>query len=154
MPPTPTSTPTPVAGDLNGVRLSEVLAVPQAANGNGDGAATSRDEWIELYNSTSRALDLGGWLLDTGTAGNKLYRIPAVTIRPRAFFALYRSDVGLSLDDGGGQVRLLDPKGQLVDAVTYPGLPPDASYSLGPDGAWHADWPPSPGRENLRPGTN
>jgi hypothetical protein len=136
-----------VPAALTGVHLSELWFAPTTVNRDGNGAATSPDQWIEVYNGTSQTLDLNGWRLDTGGSGVNSYRIPAgTTIRPETFFTAYRQHTGLALNEEvGGQVRLLDAQGQLVDTVTYPPLAPGARYSRGPDGTWHADWLSSPG---------
>jgi len=111
-----------------------------------------QDQWIEVWNTLTRTVDVGGWILDTGGNSAIRYRIPAKTnLQPGAFLVLFRRQSGLELDDSGGTVRLLDPSGVLLDSATYVHLGPDASYSRDTSGNWHSDWPPSPGRPNLAP---
>ena len=135
------------------MRLSELLPAPRAVDWDGNGAAGAQDEWIELYNAARTDVDLGGWVLDTGQARSaRPYRIPAgTTLRPGMYVSFCGRLSDLSLDDGGGQVRLLDPKGRLIDAVAYPELTPDVSYSRDGGSAWHGNWLPSPNKENLPP---
>ena len=150
--PAPTVTRTPVAkpARLPLVRLSELLPAPQARDWDGDGLASRQDEWIELHNAGRAAVNLGGWTLDNGRNDGPAYRIPrGVVLKPGAFRVFYRAQLGFSLDDAGGIVRLRDAKGRVVDTVTYPAMLPDASYSRDLIGFWHADWPPSPGESNL-----
>jgi len=117
-----------------------------------NGVANVRDEWVELYNASSRSMNIGGWSLDLGRGRARAYRMPRGTIlRPGAYLVLYRAQTGLALDDANGQVRLLDAAGRLVDSVTFGALPPDRSISRDALGAWHTDRPPSPGGPSLPP---
>jgi hypothetical protein len=143
--PTATSTPEPT---VTSVRLNEILPVPAQ-----DGIIDEFDEWVELYNAGSSAVDLDGWSLDDGEGGSEPYRIPAGTILPAGVYALFHGrTTGVALDDVGDMVRLLDPNGAVVDAVAFGQLAPNASYSRDDYNVWHADWPPSPGAPNQPPG--
>jgi hypothetical protein len=144
--PTATATPTPEP-EQTGVRLNEILPVPAQ-----DGIVDEMDEWIELYNAGLVAVDLSGWLLDDDEGGSDPYPIPEGTaILPGAFTLFYGQTTGLTLDDSGDAVRLLDPDGAVVDAVAFGELAPNASYSRDDVGTWHAHWPPSPGLPNQPP---
>ena len=91
--PHPDDTPTAVAYDRTALRLNEVLPAPSEIDWNGDGTANTNDEWIEVYNRGSAAIDLGGWLLDDIAAGGSSpYVIPAGTVlQPGGFLVLFRS---------------------------------------------------------------
>jgi hypothetical protein len=121
---------------------------------DGNGTADNRDEWIELYNAGSTVVDLSDWFLDDAEGDSTPYRIPAGTVlQPDAFVVFYRQETGLTLNDDGDEVRLLGPNGDLADAVVFDELATDASYSRDEAGAWHANWPPSPGAPNIPPGS-
>lgn len=114
------------------------------------GTGDEADEWIELYNAGPIAVDLEGWFLDDGPVGSEPYRMPDGTVlQPGAFVIFLGRITGIVLDDAGDQVRLLDPAGRVVQAVVFDQLAPSASYSRDDAGAWHDDWPPSPGGPNL-----
>ncbi|MGQ9491668.1 MAG: PA14 domain-containing protein [Anaerolineae bacterium] len=160
--PTPTAaaglSPTPTPTRTPRVWLNELLPVPGRVDWNGDGLRNARDEWIELVNAAQRPIDLSGWRLEarnrTGTIV-RTYRLPRRTILPGgAYLVLFDLQTRLGMDDAGGEVRLYNAAGMLMDAVRYPKLNPDESYSLAPDWTWHADWRPSPGRPNLPPPTS
>jgi hypothetical protein len=117
-----------------------------------DGIIDEFDEWIELYNAGSSAVDLGGWFVDDGEGDGQPYRIPEGTVLLPGAFTLFHGRVtGVALDDAGDTVRLLDPDGAVVEVVTFGQLAPNASYSRDEVGVWHADWPPSPGAPNQPP---
>lgn len=81
--------------------------------------ADSRAEWIELSNTTERAIDVGGWQLKTADGG--LTVMLHGVIAPHGFFLLEReddlavadipadqvADFGDGLDDGGEVLQLL-----------------------------------------------
>ncbi|MGC8880281.1 MAG: lamin tail domain-containing protein, partial [Anaerolineae bacterium] len=81
--------------------------------------ADSRAEWIELANTTERAIDVGGWQLKTADGG--LMVVLHGVIAPRGFFLLEREDdlamadipadqvanFGDGLDDAGEVLQLL-----------------------------------------------
>ena len=127
------------------------MPAPAAIDWDANGTADEQDEWIELYNGGTTAVDLGGWSLDAA-AGSSAYRIPeGTTLQPGAFVVFFRQATGIALADDGAQVRLLGPDSTVVDDVTLDVLPPDASYSRDESGTWHSDWPPSPGAPNSPP---
>jgi hypothetical protein len=132
------------------VRLNEILSVPQAIDWDRDGTADERDEWIELYNAGDTAIDLGGWLLDDGDAETQVYQFPYGTvIGANEYLVLYRQETGIALDDGGAEVRLIDPMAQVVDSIVIGALDADTSYGLDLDGTW-LNFPfPSPGKANV-----
>jgi hypothetical protein len=143
---TPTATPT-TEPTIGGVRLNEFLPVPAQ-----DGIIDEFDEWVELYNAGSSAVDLGGWFLDDGEGDSDPYRIPEGTVLPSGGFILFHGrTTGVVLDDTGDAVRLLDPTGAVAEVVVFGQLAPNASYSRDAFGIWHADWPPSPGAPNQPP---
>ena len=145
---TPRKTPTPTPTVVVAVRINELLAVPADTDWDGDGKVDTGDEWVELANLTSRALDVGSWYLDTGP-NTRAYQIRRGTrIAAGGFLVLYRSHSGLDLSDDGGRVRLLNPRRRVIDTVEYPALAADASYSRIDAHTWTDAWPPSPGKAN------
>jgi hypothetical protein len=114
------------------VLLNEILAGP-GRDWNGDGAVSSRDdEWIEIINTGSGAIDLSGYLLSDADSTLR-YGFSGV-LGPgerRLVFGLEAVDwqkatgrpvAGLSLNNAGDTVRLFRAMGAdtlLVDAYGY-----------------------------------
>ena len=92
--------------------------------------ASSSDEWIELQNQGSTAIDLDGWrLIDGGDINVTL----GGTIPAFSYFLLERTDDSTiadiaanqiytgSLANGGERLELLDPSGAVVDSANGDG---------------------------------
>ncbi|MCJ7512792.1 MAG: lamin tail domain-containing protein, partial [Anaerolineales bacterium] len=92
--------------------------------------ASSSDEWIELFNPGSEAIDLANWRL---TDGGDLDRTLAGIIEPRGFCLLERTDDQTvsdivadliytgALSNDGERLELLDPSGASVDVANRGG---------------------------------
>ena len=110
------------------------------------------DEYIEIINIGVNPANLKGWKLQDSTGENP-YTLPEIILQPRQITRLYASETGISLSDGGDGVRLINPKGQIVDAFDYPLVEAaDRTWCRLPDGngAWVFGCWPTPGRPNTR----
>jgi hypothetical protein len=120
----PSPAPPPASG-------SGVVRVNEVQTGTTGSAA---DEFVELSNTGSAAVDIGGWKVvyrsASGTADTTLATIPSGTSLPaRSFFVLGGSayagaaPADLSLSAGlaatGGAVGIRDSSGTLVDSVGW-----------------------------------
>ncbi len=104
------------------------------------------EEWVELYNNSSRTVDLSNWTIVDNNGTGYTYTFPAgATMRPNShltvamtqagFNALYGFDADLYgslpfLNNGGDTLLLLDADSNEVDAVAWEG---GASQGI-PDG--------------------
>jgi hypothetical protein len=118
------------------------------------------DDWIEIYNHGSHAIDIGGMYITDNLSAPAKWRIPPATIiSPGAYILIWAdndiADTGLhanfKLDSGGEEISLFDSDGvTLIDSVTFPDQTTDVSYGRYPDSA--GDWrflsTPTPGNEN------
>lgn len=182
MPPAATAvSPTPSAiapGVLLPLLISEILYDP-AISGN-----DAAEEWAELYNPGPAAVQLTGWSIGDREAWDPL---PEALLAPgahalvaadaaqaarlalaapeRRILSLADGSLGGGLGNGGDVLRLRDPTGRLVDAVSYgdnldafdpavPLGPPGASIERLPSGQdtdsaedWWTQDLPSPGQE-------
>ncbi len=136
-----------------GPLLNEILAAP-ARDWDGDGSYNSKnDEWVEIVNPGSSALDLTGYYLGD-QAGKCVYGFSG-SLAAGAVQVVYgsqsvawesahgQSTVGLGLANSGDTVELLQMVGKdtlLVDAYTYNANEGGSDRSTGrvPDGG--PDW--------------
>ncbi|MGQ9628132.1 MAG: lamin tail domain-containing protein, partial [Anaerolineae bacterium] len=135
--------------------LNEILPAPHEVDWDGDGKADSADEWIELYNPTSKDIGLGDWQMDdVPDGGSKPFTFPPGAFIPaRGFLVLYNRQTGLTLNNDGDTVRLLRPDGTVADEFTYSRSKYDRPWSRKDDGygEWVDNYIPTPGQPN-RPG--
>ena len=87
------------AGQL---RINEIMAAPESG----------QDEWVEIYNPGSEAIQLDDWKLLEGS-GQKTQL--AGTIEPGEYRVFDKS----SLNNGGDLVELQAPDGTMIDQVKY-----------------------------------
>ncbi|MFP4473858.1 MAG: lamin tail domain-containing protein [Candidatus Omnitrophota bacterium] len=119
------------------VIISEFLADPApglAGDANADGTVSSReDEFVELFNTGSSAVDLGGWEIADGYKTRHIFAegdlLPAesylvvfgggVPALPDGVTAITASSGGLGLNNSGDVIRLWERGGVLADEVNY-----------------------------------
>ncbi len=148
----PTPSPTKIP---RGVLINEFVPKP-GSDWNHDGSVDYYDEFIELLNTNSIPIDLGGWMLDDRlNGGSHPYTIhPGTTIHPREHLVFFRSQTHLALNDEGDGVWLLAPDGRAVDGTLYTRTRwPDNGWDRFPDGEGklRLGFPPTPGEPNRLP---
>ncbi|MBN1360464.1 MAG: lamin tail domain-containing protein [Sedimentisphaerales bacterium] len=124
------------------------------------------DDWIELYNASGAAIDVGGMHLTDDLGEPDKWRLPlgvpaVTTIPPRGYLVIWADgdiqDAGLhanfKLSASGEELGLFDIDGTtLLDSVTFGAQTSDISFGRYPDGAddWRFGTFPSPGSSNSR----
>ena len=158
-----TITPMPASaqGSGNSIVINEILVSVNNANyggtdWNGDGSMGSySDQYVELYNPTSEAIDIGGWYLDDIADGGS----PACSIKwntilePGGYITFFRSWTQIEFDYWDGDtIRILDGNMNEIDSVSYEGEDSDWDVPYGYDtgGNWTklVDGAPTPGGPN------
>lgn len=141
------------------VIISEFLAVNEATLADNTGEF---EDWIELYNTTGSAVDLGGWTLADGT---DTFTFPAgFTISSGEYLVVWASgDVDrttaselhlpFKLASDGEPLTLVDPLGALSDPswaapTTFPVQLEDDSYGVASGGQIRYFTNPTPGSAN------
>jgi len=123
------------------------------------------DDWIEIHNSGTEAIDTGGMYLTDDLSTPTKWQIPdnnpaATTISSGGYLLIWADnktiDTGLhanfKLDADGEEIGLFDVDGStLIDSVTFGEQTPDVSYGRYPDADdyWRFFGVPSPGEENI-----
>ncbi|MBI2870447.1 MAG: lamin tail domain-containing protein [Candidatus Omnitrophica bacterium] len=111
-------------------------------NSTYSGADERENEWIEIYNYGSTAVDVSGWEISDDAQTDSVLAAGGTTIIPAGGFAIITADptdvytnysvdagairlevddnsIGNGLNDNGETITLLDDTGSAVDAVTY-----------------------------------
>ncbi|MCX8109571.1 MAG: lamin tail domain-containing protein [Verrucomicrobiae bacterium] len=163
---TPGTTNNPVTPNVL-VTINEFMAgnsmFPDPADGD-------FDDWFELFNASTEAVDLTGYTLTDNLSNPTKFRIPAGVVIPAGGFLLVWADeetgqtqpgrdlhVNFKLALEGESIGLFSPDGMLVDSVTFGQQTNNISMGRYPDGSAPPFVPmetPTPGRPNFLPGGN
>lgn len=138
--------------------LSQVAAADPPAAGevviNEYVARSSVTEWVELYNTTGNDLDISGHYIDdipSGGGAPKL--IPSSTIIPAGGY--YVMEFSGFLNNGGDDVRFLDPSQAVLDSTSYTSSTDEYSRYRTPDGgSWSGTESDSPTKGSANPGSS
>jgi len=107
-------------------------------------------EWIELYNASSKDISLAGWQIDDSDGGSKPHIFTEENILGGDFLVIYRQDSGLALNNSEDSVRLITPAEEIWQEVEYSKIPEGQSQAWDLiNGEWFVSNPPSPGEENF-----
>ncbi|UCD51400.1 MAG: lamin tail domain-containing protein, partial [Phycisphaerales bacterium] len=141
------------------IAINELMASNSAGKTDPQG---EYEDWIELYNLSDAAVDLGGMYLTDDLDRPTKWQIPAGTVIEARGYVLVWADNDLA-DDGlhaafslsttGEDLALFDVDGTtLLDSVHFDEQLADLSYGRDPDGtgAWSPMGYPTPGQQNVR----
>lgn len=126
------------------LEISELCASNKTAYQTPDGDAP---DWIELHNTGGTPLALDGWYLSNDEDEPFLFSLSGDALQPGEYRVLRadRKELPFKLSASGGTLLLTKEETQ---AVAFPSLSSDRSYSLQPDGAWHVT-AATPGEANA-----
>jgi uncharacterized repeat protein (TIGR01451 family) len=159
--PTRTRTPLPNLNPVPLLVLNEFL-VRAGTDWNNDGTVDTYDEFIEVINSGTVDVNLGGYKLDDYEldANGKLlwngFTLPSQTLKPGEKAVFYGSETGILLNDSGDTVYLMrTSNNSVVDSYKYPVVKSvDVSICRYVDayGSWLERCFPTPGQPNSLTG--
>jgi len=91
---------------LGSIVINELLA----------NSASGTSDWIELYNTTDQAIEIGGWFLSDDAANLMKYTIPSGTVLPARGYLVIDEDQGFgnAEADGHGAPFALSRQGETV----------------------------------------
>lgn len=110
-------------GDLSDdVNVTEVFPNPEGPD--------NEEEWIEITNGSTVAVNLGNWTLDDGEGGSDPFVFPDNTVlQPGETLILYRTETGIALNNSNETVQLADFTGEVMSEITYESSEEDQSYA-------------------------
>lgn len=115
-----------LGGDLQNIVINELLSRPAAL----------KSDFVELYNHSTKNVDLSGCIITDDPTTNK-FRIPnGTTIEAGAQLAFDSTQMGFGLSAQGETVYLLDPTAtRILDAMLFEAQEVGISVGRSPDGA-------------------
>ena len=139
-----------------GLRVSEVMSANASTLTLDDGAMP---DWIEIENTSDRAVDLTGWSLVRESKPADAFAFPSGALQPGERLVVYADGSGAAkqadgwhapfkLPAAGDNLALLNPRGEGVDLVEIPALGRDQAYCRDASGAWQITDYPTPGDVN------
>lgn len=116
-----------------------------------DPTGTDTDaEFIEIYNSSSVAVDLSSWQLDDAEGGSTPYTIPVGTsIRSGGYVAFFRSESKIALNNDGDSARLLAPDKSVKAFATYGKEATESESFNNQNGIYVLSTTSTPGQPNI-----
>ena len=141
--------------------LSAVLVINELMAGNAGvvmSPATNFDSWVEIYNPTDEAVDLGGMYLSNDVSNLTQWRLPSYIgkVPAKGFKVLWlgsndilTTQAPFKLDCDGGTICLSDSRGNLVVSQDYPASICRSSYARTTDGGGEWGW-----TADVTPGTS
>ncbi len=150
--------------------INEFLA--RNANGLRDPADSQLDDWIEIYNGGTQAIDLGNYYMTDEVGQPRKYRVPnngQYVVQPRGFLLVWADDtttqngpgrdlhVRFRLGGSSGYIGLIAPDGQTaIDQINYGLQTNDVTQGRFSDGASQMYYTarPTPGSLNTIAGVN
>lgn len=139
IPATPTPTPAPIIYSSD-VHVSEFLPNPVGDD--------SELEFVELHNQSSVAIDLSGWIIDTGTT-SRFSMPPGVSIEGGEFRAFFSSPYDISLSNSSDRIQLIRPDLVVQDDISYTTSKEGYSYDRSGAGIYEQSYTPTPSAANL-----
>ncbi|GIS08137.1 MAG: hypothetical protein CM15mP112_02490 [Flavobacteriales bacterium] len=125
---------------VSGLVINEIMASNFTKVADQDG---EYDDWVELYNGGSNAVNLSGFYLSDNENILNKWSFPNVTIQPNDYLIIWCDTAGTTqaglhttyrLSADQEEVYLSDPSGNIIDAVHFVNMPTDMSYARVPNG--------------------
>ncbi|MFY0606801.1 MAG: lamin tail domain-containing protein [Cyclobacteriaceae bacterium] len=143
--------------------INEFMAINTACCADTDGTEPEYDDWIEIHNMGSTALNLAGMYFSNDLVdpfGDKISNDDAsLTTIPAGGFLLFWADgstdqgplhLNFSLNGDGEEIGLYYIDGRVIDTYTFGAQVEDVSYGRESDGTdiWRSFTSPTPGASN------
>ena len=151
----------PVLPESLALYINEFMAENDTTIADPDGNGGYPD-WIEIYNASGSAVDLGGMYLTDDLTNPTTWRVPEGVVIPAGGYLLFWADndeeqgnlhANFQVNREGESIGLFDTAENgyaVIDTVTFDQQTSDVSWGRSPDGSdtWQAFVQPTPGRTN------
>jgi hypothetical protein len=149
--------------DLPQLVINEFMAFNSSCCPDDDSGAAEFDDWIEIYNASDAAIDIGGYYISDSKGNPFNSKIPKsnptmTTIPAKGYLVVWADGSGsqgelhldFSLSNAGEDVGLYYIDGRKIDEYTFGTQAENVSYGRTSDGAltWKAFNTPTPGTSN------
>jgi len=149
---------------ISGIYINEFLSANNSVSAD---QYEEYDDWIEIYNSTDKPVNIGGLFITDNLEDPFKHQIPfydaeATTIPAGEFILLWADGevnqgilhLNFRLDQAGeqiGLVQMVDGEAVFIDSLTYNGQVMDISFGRYTDGAgdWYSLTEPTPMQSNI-----
>jgi len=102
--------------------INELLPSPEGPD--------NENEWIEIFNQNSFKVDLFNWKITDALGKTTTFTFPKGSfIKGKEFLILYRPTTKIILNNEGDKLKIINPKGEIVDTVTYNKAPRNKSFN-------------------------
>jgi hypothetical protein len=145
------------------LKINEFLAFNSTCCPDNNNGTAEYDDWIEIYNAGSSAVDIGGMYVSDDKTNPFKSKIPATnpsitTIQPGSFLIIWADEnksqgelhAGFKLSNTGEDVGLYYKDGRTIDEYTFGAQSENISWGRITNGG--ADWKsfntPTPGQSN------
>jgi len=128
------------------IRISEVYPSPFPSPKDASDSDWKNREWLEIENTTQRAIDLSGWKITTSKSEKALPE--GLNVGSGSMFVLYADTMKLSLRNAGDTVSLIAPDKLVVSSFYFPSVKNGLSYGLN-DEQFCTTIVPTPGEVNV-----
>ena len=142
--------------NTTGIVISEIMADNESAYTDKNGNFV---DFVELYNSSDKTVDLSGWGLSDDENYSHLYSFPDGTrIKPGKYLVINcAKDVEgcapFNISNGGDAIYLSNREGKILEWFGPVGMLEDQSMAFSPDGkSWITTFSISPGYPNTAEG--
>jgi hypothetical protein len=125
------------------LEITELLPDPASPQTDAD------DEFIELFNPSSSAVNLSGYLIKSSSKLGASHTLGDYVVPAGGFLTLMSRDTKIQLANAGSSVALFDPAQQPVGrTITYKTAPTGSAWARQPDGGWSWTKTPTPDEVN------
>lgn len=142
--------------------INELMAINDSCCPDTDGGSEEFDDWLEIFNGGSSAIDIGGMYISDDPSDPFQFQFPtnesATIIAPGGFLLIWMdgdSDQGVlhtevRLSGEGESIGLYTEEGRLIDSYEFGAQESDVSIGRSPDGTnnWVSFQSPTPGASN------